>query len=314
MWPAAVLLVSVGFGLGGCPGALPEYPVDVSKDVVYGQGYVSDGTEPATYTLEPLLLDVYQPIGSPEARKPAILLVHGGSFTEGSKEKEQIVEYARFFSARGYVSFAMNYRLVADNPPAPDYWATTGFTSAIHAAMVDVKAAARFIRAAASQYGVDPDRMALLGESAGASAAVSTAMADAGDFASDGPRFPIPESNHPDVSPRVQAYVHLWGNADHVLLEVDSDDPPVMIVHGTDDDRFGARFEASERFDTVLGLRNVPHVFYEADGFGHGAWDYRRRGRGLKLLVMDFLDQYMPDKRLDAADLARLIQAIRSRV
>lgn len=281
----------------GCPGAAPNFQVETTKDVVYGVGRVAAAETPTEFTNESLLLDIYSPIGSEDTAKPALLLVHGGNFTDGSKEKEEMVEYATYFAARGYVAFSMDYRLTRDNPPAPSTWNTIGLTSAAHAAMVDVKAAVRFIRASAAVYEIDPDQIALLGESAGAIAAVPTAIADQGDFSQDRDDLPIQPENHPGIAEQVQTYVHFWGNADHVLLQVDPNDPPVMICHGKDDNRVGTRFETSERFAKVLDLWNVPYVFYEARREGHGAWDYRNRGRNLKVLTFQFLEERLLGKK-----------------
>jgi len=276
----------------GCPEPAGPYSVRVTRDVVYGAGYVSEGPSDPDWELEDLLLDVYRPVDAPGTR-PAILLVHGGSFTEGSKEKEEIVEFARYFASYGYVAFAMSYRLAEDYPPAPAYWGAISLSSAVHAAIVDVKAALRFIRANAGTFGVDAGQIGLLGESAGAIAGVAAAVTEPDEYASDGPEFPIPEQNNPGISPAVRAYVHLWGTAFHVLDELDSQDPPTMIVHGDEDDEFFTPVIAARTFNTLLNLFDVPHVYYEAEGFGHGAWDYREDGNSLKRLILEFLNTYL---------------------
>lgn len=284
-----VLIVSVS----GCPETVePLYQIAVTHDVTYGVGYVSDGTAPPDWQTKLLLLDVYEPVGA-DGPLPAILLVHGGSFSEGSKEKAQIVEYANFFAGQGYVAFAMNYRLTGDNPPAPDGWNALNLVAAAHAAMVDVNAALRFIHANATTYGIDPNRVSLLGESAGAIAGVSAAMADDGDYVQDSDDLAVPTENYPEASSRIAAYIHLWGSADHVLLEIDASDPPVMIVHGTEDDEFFASFGASERFAAVLNFVGVPYVFYEAEGLGHGAWEYVFERQRITQLALNFLARYV---------------------
>lgn len=275
--------------VAGCPEVLvPLYEVALVKDIPYGLGYVSDGTSPAVWTTKSLLLDVYTPVGA-EGPRPAILLMHGGSFSEGSKEKVQIVEYANFFAGQGYVAFAMNYRLTGDYPPAPEGWGAVNLVAAAHAAMVDVKAALRFIHAHAEEYGIDPARVALLGESAGAIAGVSAAVTGPEEFLQDTTDLPVPSENNPVASADVAAYIHLWGSADHVLLQIDAEDPPVMIVHGTDDDEFFTSFGSSERFAAVLEFFGVPYVFYEAEGFGHGAWDYIFERKRITQLALEFL-------------------------
>jgi acetyl esterase/lipase len=197
--------VAVFVSLPGCPQVVPPlYEVSITNEVVYGLGNVSNGIEPLEWELKNLVLDVYEPVDAP-GPKPAIVLVHGGSFSEGSKEKEEIVRYANFFAGQGFVAFAINYRLTGDYPPSPPNWEKFDLVAAAHAAMVDVKAAIRFVRANAAAYNVDPSRIALLGESAGAIAAVTAAVTNSSDFATDGPDFPVPEQNHPDVSARVYA-------------------------------------------------------------------------------------------------------------
>lgn len=274
---------------------LPLLGPEVIRDVVYAKGYVraNDGHG---FELRDLTLDIYGP-GSPGEKRPAAILVHGGSFEKGSKRKPEIVELARFLAQNGYVCFAINYRLESDDPPAPLLWKWTSISSTAHAAMVDVKAAVRFVRAEAHAYGVDPDRIGLIGESAGAIAAITAAYSDEDDYREDGRRYPQPEDNHPDASSRVQAYVHLWGGADHMLLSVDPGDPPILIVHGAEDDRRFASYGSSRRLRAMLKLRGIPHEFHAAKGEGHGVWDYRHRFRNLNRLILDFLNEHLaPDQ------------------
>jgi acetyl esterase/lipase len=219
--------------------------------------------------------------------------MHGGGFVEGGRGDERIVDFATYFAARGFVAFAIDYRLIQDNPPAPDLWGTLLFPAVVHAAIVDAKAAVRHVRAHAAEYGVDADRIAFIGESAGAIAGAAVAVSDPDEYTMDGEDFPIPRANSPNASPRVQTYVHLWGNADHVLGEVTADDPPTMIVHGEEDDIFLTPFAAAERFHIALELRGIPHEFYAAEDFGHAAWNYTLRGKSLERLTLDFLNEHL---------------------
>lgn len=292
VFAALCLVLAAAATLTGCP-AFRIYAVTVTRNVVYGVGNVSDGTQPAVYRDQNLLLDVYAPVGSTDTAKAALILVHGGGFTEGSKAHPRMVEYANFFAQRGYVCFAMDYRLRDDFPPPPPDWENMPVIAAAHAAVVDTKAAIRFVRAHAADYGIDPEKIALLGESAGAIAGVTAAVTDPGEFETDGPGFPLPESNNPGVPAAVQAYVHFWGNADHVLGEINGDDPPIFIIHGTDDDILFTPFSAAQRLHALVELWNLPHEFYAAEGFGHGAWDYHLRGKNLKTLMLEFLNEQL---------------------
>lgn len=287
----ASLVLVVLLSLAGCPGPAPVGGLQVEKDVVYGVGYARESVDSDWY-LKELLLDVYKTddVSSP---KPAVIVVHGGSFNEGSKEKEEIVALARYLAHRGYAVFPINYRLTADNPAAPSYWSVFNLTATVHAAIVDTKAAVRFVRANAGRFGIDPDRIGLIGESAGAIAGVAVAVGGEDRFTSDGSGLPVPEQNLPGVSGEVGAYVHLWGGADHVLLDLDRSDPPIMIVHGEDDDTFFASAGAAERLHAGLELFNMPHEYYEAEDTGHGAWDYRLRLQSLDALILAFLEEYL---------------------
>src|SRR5436190_665154 len=57
----------------------------------------------------PLHWDVYQPQGS--GHWPAVLLIHGGGFIKGNENIEQLIAAAHALNARGYIGFAVEYRL-----------------------------------------------------------------------------------------------------------------------------------------------------------------------------------------------------------
>ncbi|MCC6487254.1 MAG: alpha/beta hydrolase [Candidatus Hydrogenedentes bacterium] len=294
VWSVCGLALAIIAGTG-CPNS-GEPPADlvVTYNVPYAVGNVASGPGATTWEEQPLYLDVYEPPESKAARR-ALILMHGGSFLEDGKDRDRMVVWASYFARRGFVVFSIDYRLITDYPPTPPaYWELTFMPDAAHAATVDAKAAVRFVRANAASYNVDPNRIAFLGESAGAIAGAGVAITDSGDWASDGPSFPIPEFNNPGVSARVNAYVHFWGNADHVLSEIDANDPPVMICHGNEDDVFLTPFQSAERFNFFLDRIGVPNEFYEADGFGHSAWNYRLRGKSLELLTLEFLQEQLP--------------------
>ncbi len=287
---AALALVPL---LAGCP-VLPSYSVKITSDIVFATGVVSDGAEPAVWQTKDLLLDVYEPEGEDDSPKPALIMIHGGGFMEGDKDKSQIVDFANYFARRGIVCFSIQYRLMDDHPPAPSYWDSVDLVAAAHASMVDVKAAIRFVRANAATYNVNPDKIALMGESAGAIAGVTAAVTNDGQYDTDGPDFPIPESNYPGVTASVAGHVQLWGSADHVLVDIDPNDPPIMIVHGDDDDNNPiTTIGAARRLHLALELWDIPHEFYEAEGWGHSAWNYRENGKTLERLIYDFLNEYV---------------------
>ncbi len=117
--------------------------VEITADVPYGEGAEEH-------------LDVY----SPRQRKPgveggplpALLYVHGGGFRILSKKTHWLM--ALVFARAGYVVFSIDYRLAPKHP--------------FPAALDDCAVAYRWLVEHASQYGADPSRLVLAGESAGA--------------------------------------------------------------------------------------------------------------------------------------------------
>jgi hypothetical protein len=293
----ALLLLLAG-ALTGCPGAAPEYDVEVTRDLTYGVGYVKlAGT--SGYETKALLLDVYYPEGNRSDSKPAMVLIHGGRFREGDKEKPELVDIARFFTRRGYVCFSISYRLLGDDPPGPDYLPGFDVFKAAHAALVDSKAAVRYVRARSDVYGIDPDSIIVLGESAGAIAALTVAVTDDDDYLQDTEELGVPAQNHPGVSSQVAACVDLWGSANHILDEFDRRDPPIMVVHGEEDREPGASFAAARLIHGLLELYGIPHEFYAIEDEGHGAWDARANGKGLNYMILDFLNEHVfPQNKL----------------
>jgi acetyl esterase/lipase len=105
------------------------------------------------------VLDIHRPSPLPATPMPVILWIHGGGWLTGAKDPvPQVTEITN----AGYVLAAMNYR----------YSSTAPFPAQIQ----DVKAAIRFLRANAAAYNLDPSRIAVWGQSAGAHLAALAAV------------------------------------------------------------------------------------------------------------------------------------------
>lgn len=109
---------------------------------------------------EPLRLDVYEPIAG--ADRPSLVFYHGGAWREGDKAQND--GHARALAARGVVCVAPTYRLSGE--------------ATFPAQARDAAAAVRFLRANTGEYGVDPERIAAGGVSAGAHLAALVGAAD----------------------------------------------------------------------------------------------------------------------------------------
>ncbi|MBI4909339.1 MAG: alpha/beta hydrolase [Acidobacteria bacterium] len=98
-----------------------------------------------------LTLDAYVPAG--KGPFPAVVIVHGGGWVNGHK-RTYVTPLFKPLSDAGFAWFTINYRLAKDAP--------------YPAALEDVLSAVRWVKAHAKEYQVDPKRIALMGESAGA--------------------------------------------------------------------------------------------------------------------------------------------------
>ncbi|CAN5238174.1 alpha/beta hydrolase [soil metagenome] len=100
-----------------------------------------------------LRLDVYRSRADKDAgRKPAVIQVHGGGWILGSRS-EQGIPLLNHLAANGWVGFNVDYQL-SPRATLPDH-------------VIDVKRAIAWVREHADEYGVDPERIAITGGSAG---------------------------------------------------------------------------------------------------------------------------------------------------
>jgi acetyl esterase/lipase len=108
-----------------------------------------------------LLGDLYLPVGAGAA--PVVIGVHGGGWQLGDRKFYR--HWGNYLAANGCAVFAIEYRLMK---PGSKTWP---------GAVYDCKAAVQFIRARAGEFGLDPERIALMGDSAGAHLAALVALA-----------------------------------------------------------------------------------------------------------------------------------------
>lgn len=120
----------------------------------------------------PLKLDIYRTRESaaPDLNvkpRPAVLVIHGGSWKSG--DRKQLGLYAASLARRGYVTYAVEYRL-APKHPWPAQWE-------------DVRDAVIWLKKHAGKQGIDPDRIGAVGYSAGGH--LATMLATRGHQAAD---------------------------------------------------------------------------------------------------------------------------------
>ena len=140
----AALAVALVFGHASAA----EFGVSTRPGLVYAE---HDGTK--------LIGDLYLPKG--RAKVPAMVAIHGGGWQVGDRGYYKY--WGPFLARNGYALFTIEYRL--------------GKAGVYPAAVYDAKAAIQFVRAKAAEFDIDPDRIGLIGNSAGGYFAAMAALA-----------------------------------------------------------------------------------------------------------------------------------------
>lgn len=207
-----------------------------------------------------------------------ILVTPGGSYRRVVLDKEGSA-LAPFFNARGYTLFVMSYRLPGD-----------GHAEGANAPLADVQRAMRTLKARAQEWQIDPERMGIMGFSAGGHAAASLGTRfdervyphkDDIDALSARPAFmalvyPV-ITMHREVDHPGSRYELIGDNPTeqqilHYSLEdrADANTPPTFLLHAVDDP--AVKVENSVVMFTALRRLGVPvemHLFEQgAHGFG----------------------------------------------
>jgi acetyl esterase/lipase len=213
--------------------------IKVEKDVVVGKGGDTD-----------LHCDIYRPPAGTEKRM-ALVHFHGGGFARGSKDT--LAGKVMPITARGYVSITAQYRLsgVAKWPSQID----------------DAKTHIRWVRANASSLGIDPQRIAIVGSSAGGHIALFTAgQTDAGLAAC------IAFYPQTDVKNIAQALMPAGSDEAAIndaspITHIKSGYPPTVIFHGLSDVTISP--ENSQHLLQVLRDAKVPSELHTFAGVPH---------------------------------------------
>jgi acetyl esterase/lipase len=234
------------------------------------------------------MLDVILPRNRSADSLPVVVYIHGGGWRNGSKNSASR-RLNPLVATGNYVGISIAYRL-SDEAQWP---------SQIH----DCKAAIRWIRAHASAYGMDAERIGIFGTSAGGH--LVSVLGTSGNV-------PTLEGNvgpHTDQSSRVTCVADLYGPTDFLLMNrtavagaklnhdapnspesllmggpiqehpdkvatanpmtfISRDDPPFLIIHGTQDPLVS--FNQSEIFHAALKQAEVESTLITVADGGHG--------------------------------------------
>lgn len=146
-----------------------------------------------------LLGDLYLPKNAQSGAKsaPALVAVHGGGWVAGVRSAFQY--WGPYLAARGIAMFSISYRLATKGKTFPQ-------------AVQDVRAGVQFVRGKAGEFGIDPQRIGLIGASAGAHLASLAALGGA-KFANG-----YPQDAFASVDASVKALVAVYGIYDAVAM------------------------------------------------------------------------------------------------
>ncbi|MEJ2701378.1 MAG: alpha/beta hydrolase [Sedimentisphaerales bacterium] len=220
-----------------------------------------------------LQLDLYLPKGRTKPT-PAIIFIHGGAWKSGKRSDMKF--YCVKFAEKGYVTATVTYRLM-DEAPFP-------------AAVRDVKCAVRWLRANAVKYQVDPNRIAVSGNSAGGHLSLMIGYSDDPSLEGNG--------GNSTVSSRVSVVVDFYGPTDLTtdfarnqglvqdfmggktfdeapdmyklaspLFHLTKDDPPTLIFHGTIDST--VPIAQADKLAEKLKELGIDYVYERYDGWPH---------------------------------------------
>ena len=215
-----------------------------------------------------------------KVRRPGVLFIHGGGFTAGDKAEYRSASVSADLARAGYVVVSCNYVLGPKDKPG--VWPRN---------IADCRNAVRWVRAHAKELGVNPDKIAVAGGSAGGYLALMVGLSD--DQTGPGGD---PQAKH---SAKVSGVIDFYGvvnfskhgkgvvpgvsAAEQAAYlpenQCDPQDPPVLILHGTAD----TTVDISQSEDMAKALRaaKVSHEYVVVEGAPH-TFDLHPKGKGWK--------------------------------
>ena len=159
---------------------------------------------------ETLLLDLFEPAEDIVGDRPVVIFAHGGAFTKGVRWSHHDWPVADDFARRGFVAASIDYRLDGTQESAAE----------------DFRAAVRWFKANAERLRIDPDRIAVMGSSAGAMMAMEVSFEPEDGGNSGNPGYPS------DAAAGISI-----GGFQVDPSKIGPGDAPIAMMHSIDDVR-----------------------------------------------------------------------------
>ena len=247
--------------------------------------------------------DIYSPLDHDRTKPlPGIIVIHGGGFNDGDKARGRELNISENLTLKGYVCMSINYKLrrVKGQVTWPQ-------------SVYDAKAAVRYLRKEAANLGVDPDKIGVIGCSAGCNLSMmlaTTGAADGFDAVKGEP--------YQDVSARIACAIGFYGAVDLMnyhdmkmfaktreeapelykkgspITYLDAQDPPMLLVHGTAD--VTVPLSQSETYLRIAKEKGAPCALEVIPDAPH-TFDLQPKQRDLRPLVTGFFDQHLKGKQ-----------------
>jgi len=247
-----------------------------------------------------LLMDAYIPDGA--GPFPAAIIVHGGAWVTGDK-RGTVQPLFQPLAQGGFAWFSINYRLMRGTDPSS--LISPASITALTGAIEDVRAATEFVRAHAAEYSIDPQRIVLIGESAGAHLVSMAALKpNAGGNVRAVVAFYSPSDliglieNSNRIPPALRQAVK--GSPFEAILTAGLRDlsprtwvgksaPPFLMIHGTAD--MLVPLQQSIDMCAALVASGAVCDLYRVDGAGHGMQWWNASQNAYKPRMMTWLSE-----------------------
>jgi len=230
-------------------------------------------------------LDLAMPEVAGKERLPAIVIVHGGGWSSGSKQSRVYRTMALYYAYQGYVTASVEYRLTGEAP--------------FPACIEDVKCAVRWLRAHADEFHIDPDHIGAFGHSAGAHLVLMLAMCppsvglegDGGANEFSSKVTSVVAASTPTRYRRNGADP-AWSPTSYVN---EKQLPPMLLIHGTADTT--VPIAGTDEF--VESLKQAGHndvTYLRVEGANHGVAYEHDLDRTFRAMD-EFFDRTLKDRK-----------------